>query len=313
MAGKPYTVSEVNHPFPNEYACEGIPDPRCLRSAAGLGRPLLVHVRARATGGLEASSTGHFDLRPDPVKMAQLAAGALAFLRADLAPARLAHLRSYSEDAVLESLRLPHDERPFFTPGFDLTLPLRHRVRIRSLDGGATDLADAAPAGPILADTGEIAWRQAAKGTGLVTVDAPRTQAVVGFVPRDGVRLAHLEARIESGFAALTLSALEAQPIARSSRMLLVAGGRVSNAGQQWDAGRNGLEAWGGAPVVAEPVRGTVGLHGLEGAKQVAATPLDAAGQKLGPPMLAVRTQAAGWLLDLGGATAVWYAIDVQR
>ena len=25
MAGKPYTVSEVNHPFPNEYACEGIP------------------------------------------------------------------------------------------------------------------------------------------------------------------------------------------------------------------------------------------------------------------------------------------------
>ena len=25
VAGKPYTVSEVNHPFPNEYACEGIP------------------------------------------------------------------------------------------------------------------------------------------------------------------------------------------------------------------------------------------------------------------------------------------------
>ena len=25
VAGKPYTVSETNHPFPNEYACEGIP------------------------------------------------------------------------------------------------------------------------------------------------------------------------------------------------------------------------------------------------------------------------------------------------
>ena len=25
FAGKPYTVSEVNHPFPNEYAAEGIP------------------------------------------------------------------------------------------------------------------------------------------------------------------------------------------------------------------------------------------------------------------------------------------------
>ena len=24
VAGKPYTVSEINHPFPNEYACEGI-------------------------------------------------------------------------------------------------------------------------------------------------------------------------------------------------------------------------------------------------------------------------------------------------
>ncbi|MFN8093397.1 MAG: hypothetical protein U0599_14475 [Vicinamibacteria bacterium] len=312
VAGKPYTVSEVNHPFPAEHAAEGIPvlaAYAALQDWDGIFWYTLEHA---APAEWKPAVTGHFDLRPDPVKMAQLTAGSLAFLRADVAPARVALERSYTETQALESLRLPHEERPYFTPGFDLTLPLRHRVRIRGLDGGATDAAGDAPAGAIVSDTGELSWRRGAKGAGLVTVDAPRAQAIVGFSPAGGVRLTHLAAEIETPFAALTLGPLDDRPIARASRLLLVAGGRVANTGQQWSAERTGLEAWGGAPVVAEPVRGTVTLRGLEGAKAVEVQPLDEEGRPRGRPASAARA-GRDWSFRIGDTDAVWYAVRVER
>jgi len=53
IAGKPYTVSEVGNPFPNDYDGEGISYPCQLRRAAGLGRYLLVYVRAEIRSGME--------------------------------------------------------------------------------------------------------------------------------------------------------------------------------------------------------------------------------------------------------------------
>ena len=312
VAGKPYTVSEVNHPFPNDYASEGIPILAAYAALQDWDGVFWYTLEHDPPAEWRPRLGGHFDLRPDPLKMAQLAAGALLFLRADVAPARAAHLRSYTAAQALDSLRLPHEERPFFTPGFDLTLPLRMRVRIRGLDGGPSDVAPAAPAGPIASDTGELVWRHGAKGTGLVTLDAPRAQAIVGFPPREGTRLSHLEARVENAFAALTLGALDAEPIARSSRLLLVAATRVSNTGQEWNATRTGLDAWGTAPVRVEPVRGRVTLRRLTGARRVVARPLDAAGEPSGPALEGLAT-ADGWQLDLGDAPAGWYVVAVTR
>ena len=44
FAGKPYTVSETNHPFPNDWASEGIPTLAAYGSLPGLGRHRDVHV-----------------------------------------------------------------------------------------------------------------------------------------------------------------------------------------------------------------------------------------------------------------------------
>ena len=70
--------------------------------------------------------------------MTQIAAAALIFLRADVQPARRMVGRSYAAEQVIESLQLPGAERPYFTPGFPLSLPLIHATRITSLAGSAT-------------------------------------------------------------------------------------------------------------------------------------------------------------------------------
>ena len=47
-----------------------------------------------------------FDISLDPVRMTQMAAGALMFLRGDVRPARETVTRSYSREQAFESRRL---------------------------------------------------------------------------------------------------------------------------------------------------------------------------------------------------------------
>ena len=100
---------------------------------------------------------GHFDLGPDPVKMSQLAAGALLFLRADVKAAQKSVDRSYTRTQVYESLRLKYAESPLYTPGFAPATMLLHGSRIASLDAAAAAEANtAAPAEPFRSDTNEL-------------------------------------------------------------------------------------------------------------------------------------------------------------
>lgn len=163
VAGKPYTVSEVNHPFPNEYACEGLPilaAYAALQDWDGVFWYTLGHKDILA---LENTIAGHFDFAKDPVKMTQLAAGALMFLRPDVRAAERTLARAYTPEQVRESLRLPNSEWPYFTPGFQLSLPLRYAVRISSFTSPATGPIEEAVAQPYSSDTGELTWNVAGK------------------------------------------------------------------------------------------------------------------------------------------------------
>ena len=313
MAGKPYTVSELNHPFPAESAAEGIPilaAYAAFQDWDGIFWYTLGHKDVVA--GSATAALAHFDLFPDAVKMSQVRAGAMMFLRGDVSPARQTVTRSYSPEQVLESLRLPWGERPYFTPGFDGRIPLTHAVRFTSLNGPPTGALDRLPDGPIRSDTGELAWLVGENKQGLVVVDTPRSQALVGYVKAAGQATANLAAAVETPFCAVTLHALDAQPIARAGRLLLTVGARVANTDMQWDAQRKTLERWGKAPACIEPVTGSVTLRSLADAKSVTAQPLDGAGRAMGQAVSAAKTDA-GWTLPVGTPPTTSYVITVAR
>jgi hypothetical protein len=312
VAGKPFTVSEVNHPFPNEYACEGIPILAAYAALQDWDGVFWYTLGHRNVLSEEARVVKHFDMAPDPVKMCQLAAGALLFLRGDVRAAERTVDRSYTMEQVREGIRLPSAERPYFTPGFPRSLPLEHAVRIRSFEGPPTGKFDAAAAPPIRSDTGELAWLLSPDKKGLVAVDTPRSQALIGFCGAHGRETANLAAAVETPFCAITLHALDADQIAKSSRLLLTVAARVANSKMEWNEKRTSLTAWGTAPTLIEPVTGTVVLKGLDGASAVTAQPLDGAGKPLGPTLSAERGNN-GWVLPLGKPPTVWYAITVVR
>jgi len=112
VLGRPFTISETNHPFPHRYACEGFP---ILTAYAlfqdwdgllwfdwGPGR-----IRP-ATGVVQVFGFGN-----DPMKYANTALCGLWFHRGDVQAARQTVVRHISQDAALDSLRWDREqERP---------------------------------------------------------------------------------------------------------------------------------------------------------------------------------------------------------
>jgi hypothetical protein len=313
IAGKPYTVSEVNEPFPNDFAGEGIPILAAYGALQDWDAILWYTFEPKQDPNWKPYVGDPFDISLDPEKMPELAAGALLFLRADVEKAKQIVTRSYTAQQVYDSMLLPSTERPYFTPGFPLQLVLEHEMRISSFSGPPTASFPTGPVSdPIRSDTRQLAWYHSAPETGLVTVDTPRTQALIGFVRVHSVADSNFSVDVENRFCVLQLSSLDDEPITRSARMLLVAGARVENTGQRWNSAGTDVTSWGDSPTLIEPVMGTLLLKRLDPARSVQLQPIDGAGQPLGLPLTAMRI-GKNWTIALGTTATTWYELTVIR
>ncbi len=308
-----FTVSEVNHPNPNEYAAEMMP---ILAAYAGFhdwDGIYFYTFEPKALDDWQPYVVDEFDITLDPVKMVQVKMGALLFLRGDVQAARETVVRDYSSEQVNEAMRLPEAERPYFTPGFPKAIPLVHDTRIGTLDGKPTSSFGPAPTPPYVSDTRELAWFVDPAKHGLVTIDTPRTQALIGFIPENAEKsTTHLQAELNNAFAAITLSSLDEQPIQRADKLLLTACARWQNTGSKWNDRHTLWEFWGEGPTQIEPVTGWLMLRELDGAVAVKVTPLDGASQPIGEPAMGRRMEV-GWEIELGAVPTDQYLIEVSR
>lgn len=308
---KPFIVSEVNHPYPNEYAAEGM-----LIAAAygafhdwdGVFWYSFSHTEPSAW---KPGPPSFFDIWQDPVRMAQTAAAALLFERRDVAPARKTIGRGYSRNEVPDSLRMTSKDAPLFTPGFPPLAALAHGTRVAAFDR-ACSYQPFAPSGKVTSDTGELTWTLEPADRKVVIVDTPRSQALIGFVKAAQPAARNLIASIETDFCALSLQSMEPVAIERASRLLLVAAARTANQGMTWNEKRTATLTEGTAPVTIEPVRGTVTLRNLAAAASVHLQPMDGGGKPLGSPIAAEMTPR-GWQAPIGQPATVWYMVLVSR
>jgi hypothetical protein len=312
FADKPYTVSETNHPFPNDWASEGIPLLAAYGSLQDWDAIIMYTFEPKLARDWKPYVGDPFDISLDPVRMTEMATGALTFLRGDVRAANQTIERTYSKEEVLESRRLPAKaDQPWFTPGFPLEFPLEHKVRIRSLSEPPTATYKAESSNPIVSDTKQLAWYLSDQKHGLVTVETERTEALIGFLNEKPVALKNLSANVSTNFASLVLSSMDGQPLERSSRMLLTAGSRVANTGMKWNEART--RAMGGeSPSLIEPVLGTVTLRALKGAVGISVVALDGAGHALGDSIPGQRV-SEGWTFPVGSPATTWYVISVKR
>jgi hypothetical protein len=314
VVGRPFTISETNHPFPHEYACEGIP----LLTAYALfhdwdGIYWFSYGRGRNADPEAGLTEDWLDFSNDPVKMTNLAACALMWHRGDLRAAERTVVRSYPRDQVIETLRRDRaTEAPFYTPGFAPTTPLVYATRLTFDGPPGTPFPPPAPPGRIESDTGQLGWYDADRKRGLVTIDTGRTQGLIGFVKGSGREVPHLAADVANEFCTLVLTALDDEPLDRSAKLLLAATARATNTGVRWDEGRTTLIDRGHGPVVIEPVTGTVTLLRLGAVRGLRVRPLRAEGGPMEQD-LAARPVGRGWEIRLGDPATTWCLIEVSR
>jgi hypothetical protein len=350
FAGKPFVVTEHNHRFtdPSNYSSEGIPLLAAYAAFQDWDGIFLYTFETKPPSFVPYNGT-RADISYDPVKIPNLAVGALMFLRKDIDAARETVARSYSRTEVFESLRLPGSEGVYFTPNFSASVALRHGSRIASLDGAPTQTLAYETTSPIVSDTKQLAWyfdphvrkltnevdqkftsvsspggNHSASHPGMVVIDGSRSQGLVGFISAYKNSTSNLSADIRNQFATLVLTSLDSKSIAQSSRMLLSAGARVANTRKPETTGGSdtptmvgpiksrGMIYGGTSPTLIEPVTGRLLIRNLKDAEAVYSSALDGAGRRIGLPVPATKT-TNGWAIAIGDPVTTWYEITVAR
>ncbi len=233
VAGRPFVVSEWNIDWPNESRAVG----PMLMAAYGLFQEWNGLLQFSYDGTLAPSVIqSNFDISTKPELVWQFPVAARMFQRRDVEPAR--ERASYPV--------APEPEIPE-------AMPLVHGVR-------RVPEEDASPkpalgGQPWISDTTQLTWDRDA---GLVTIDTPNTQAVIGRTGGVAQRLSTATVKTSTPCASIALTSLDGAPLASSGHMLLVTVARSENTGTEYNATRTMLRSPGRASILLEPVVGTL-------------------------------------------------------
>jgi hypothetical protein len=309
VRGKPYTVSETNHPYPNEYAAEGF----MILGAYALFQDwdgIYFYTFEHDDPTLwKTKRPNYFDILHDPVKMANIAAGALMFHRGDINSAKTNVLRNYSEMDLIKGIRKNLGSKPFFTPDFPLATPLKYKTRIASFSGGENSFIQIENAKLIVAETGELIW-DTSNEKGLVAINTDKTQAIIGFSEKlNSTKTENLAVQIDNPFASVTLTSMDGKSISNSEKLLLTTTSSSVLSGAEWNKERNSLTEWGEQPFVITPVTGKIRLVGVEHSGSYKITPLDGAGEPIDKPEI-FQSQNEKLEFAIGQTPTVWYLIE---
>ncbi len=305
VAGMPATLTEYNHPAPNEYLAEGVP---LLFTAAALQDWDAVYLFS--WNGDSAWDKQHlfgfFDSANHPGQLAHLAAFAGMFRSGALAP--LAATRTLTMPlAAVPRIAAAGGWPNTWTVAGAAAIPedpflVRWAVRLVDGDGEPT----LQRGGDVI--PGAARWERG-HGAETLTVDLPQFASVVGMAAGRTIDLTGLRltaAPTPRGFLSLSAASCDGQPLARSRRILLAAIDKAENAGWVWNAERSFVpNAWAAGPVVVHGFAAEVLLRG-RGASRVCALAADGAVLS----ELPTSTGADGVTFRIDPAQhAVWYEI----
>jgi len=290
-AKKPYTVSEYNHPAPNDHAAECVPMVASFAALQDWDGIFLFTYTHRQDDWNPQKITSYFDIDTNPTKAMLMPVGAAMFRRGDVSRAegetRLTVPKSQIIPHLLENKR--DLSAAWEAAGIERTESIEHRLSV-SLSGlpGKIHAAPASPVGMLLdafvavvtmplggdkeepekrfvSDTGEIDWDLRLENAELYTVNAPASKAALGFIGGRAVELGAFTVAVRKtfrDFAVVCLTAMDGRPVEKSRRLLLTAIGNVENTGMVWDDKRTTVgRQWGKEPTVAQGVSAVVSLN----------------------------------------------------
>lgn len=319
IKGKPFTVTEYEHPSPNYHGAEA---PLLLAAYAGLQDWDGLWLFAYGPGN-DMSPMGYvrgfFEIAQHPTKMANLLLAANLFRRGDVHPAQQEYTMALTPDRELDLLQNTWAWNLFSSSQLGVPGTLAFTSRLNTSVGtnaiGLTSPPAAPPGNDLTSDTGELRWNLGQPNAGVVTVDTSRTKAVIGFADNEPTTLGPLTLRpgtTQLGWCTLAATLTHGEVFTNDCTALIVAGGWWENIGQVWtDTNKISVgNQWGHAPVLTEVVPFTMTLP--VGTNFVQAWSLDERGQRK-TGLLPAGNSTSSTLTITTTAGSIWYEVNVAR
>ncbi|MDQ2730242.1 MAG: carbohydrate binding domain-containing protein, partial [Armatimonadota bacterium] len=325
VAGKPYTVSEYNHPAPSEYQSETVPLLASFAAFQDWDALYLFDYGGYGAGAANDKIQGFFAVNSNPAKWAFVPAAAMIFRAGEtVSPSAtneldvssgldIDHYSSASDIYRLLGATAPDpfSSRIGFAPrdGANLQITAQPTLIHPAMNQSPPGASAVQPSASNLAASSHLTVTNADPKTAHYTANGTGAKVIVGFVGGQTVTLGEATftfGEMPNNFAALTLTAQDQKPLAASNRMLLTVADRVENTGMVWNAAHTSVgDQWGTGPTVADGVPVDVSLRTAE---LLSVFALDATGKR--DHRIIATYEAGGLHFKVGPEDkTLWYAV----
>jgi hypothetical protein len=324
VAGKPFTVSEYNHPAPNDFASEMVPLLLGYAAAQDWDGVYLFDYNSDGANWNPNRIRGFFGHDSDPNKMVLLPTMARAYLSGQIAPltnkTTLRVPRGQFSSLIAQTLgdtswnafsrNVPDEWKRRGLTRRDL---LGSRLEMQLVDGSGVSSLSRSGSRTSMALPASFGWNFTGKD-GQLTIDTPSTKAVVGRVgdawsggswPLGALQIEKLAS--SNGWAALVFTARDGKPLEKSSSILVTILNRAENEGMIWNEARTSVgNNWGQGPIQLETPSATIRLQ--SSAASVTVWKLDATGTRSGQLVSQLKSGEISFQISPTDATP-WYEI----
>ena len=258
LLGKPFTLSEYNHPAPSDSQAECVPMIASFAAAQDWdGVWLYTYSHGTDNWDREVLS-GYFDVDTNPAKWGFMRAGAAIFRQGVVEPLEnclVVSLGGYPEAIThFAEMHRKYDSNIFAALAASCGTSRKDMLENRVIP----TLAGKAGRGVSVSPGGAISWT-VEDGKGLFCASGRGAQVYVGHADRFKSATQGKIVVSEPSFLALTVTALDGRVLDESQKVLITACGRCENTGMKFSQDRRTVGTnWGGPPVQIEAVKGTV-------------------------------------------------------
>jgi transcriptional regulator of met regulon len=301
VAGLPFTVTEWNIPYPNEYRIIG---PIMMAAYASLQNWDCVLQFDFGKNRWNEKIDNLFDISQLPTVLAQWIPAATLFHKGYVKPA----LNRIVEECDTRDI-FYDKEHSFKIIGNDIALPLISQVEKKYVENKSSRVSDISlikkyhnlEEKEIVSDTNELKWNYK---KGVLSINTPYLQGVVGNFSNERVILNNIDVETSTPFCSITITSMDGKPLNFSKKMVLVAVGREMNSDMEYNVSRTALRDDGVSPIILENVEAKILFKGIEDVKVY---PLDINGKRKGEEI-----KIKGNLLQISGKYKALYYEIVQ-
>jgi hypothetical protein len=251
--GKPYTVSEWHNPLPNPYRAEGTP---IMAAYASLQDWHPMHYAYWGAREARPDTINSFEVLFDPTQMNLIPISALMFLRKDFQEAAKGYFEILTPSQVMNPAD-PGERHPRVAflgkYGISFTdLPSVPKENDAQLLKAALEAK-----GAFISTTDELNWDT---NLGIVTLNAGRTQGVIGFIGGKQIKTNDLAFNIKTEFAVVIASSLTDKDLSESEHILISTSADARMSGIEMSQDFTKVLTTGTFPFLMQPVEGEIAL-----------------------------------------------------